>query len=96
MTGLPEFNFPAFNDAERQLRSAGFETLNPARHGSNDSSKSWLDYLVPCLYDVMAADGIALLDGHAASKGARVEMKLAEVHDKPVCHISLWLRHGSR
>ena len=30
MRGIPEFNFPAFTEAARELRDAGFEVFNPA------------------------------------------------------------------
>ena len=30
MSGLADFNFPAFNDAARRLRDAGWEVDNPA------------------------------------------------------------------
>ncbi len=95
MTGIPEFNFPAFETAETALTEAGYEVLNPTRHGSGDLDKQWIDYLIPCLRDVMAADGVALLDGWSESKGARVEQKLAQVHDKPTCALSLWLVHAA-
>lgn len=40
MRGKPEFNFPAFRDAARQLRSLGHEVFSPAeaderRHGAD-------------------------------------------------------------
>ena len=94
MTGLPDLNFPAFDAAERQLRDAGYDVLNPTRHGGGDPNKTRLDYLVPCLYDVMAADGVALLDDWETSKGAPVEAKLAQVHDKPVVGIRAWLNRA--
>jgi hypothetical protein len=41
MTGIPHFNFPAFNLAAQRLRGAGHEVFNPAerdieRHGGVD------------------------------------------------------------
>jgi uncharacterized protein DUF4406 len=44
MTGIPQFNFPAFNAAAARLRSHGHEVFNPAerdieRHGGVDISK---------------------------------------------------------
>jgi hypothetical protein len=43
MTGIPNFNFPAFNVAASRLRSIGHEVFNPAerdieRHGGVDIS----------------------------------------------------------
>jgi hypothetical protein len=44
MTGIPNFNFPAFNAAAAHLRSQGHEVFNPAerdiaRHGGVDISE---------------------------------------------------------
>ena len=32
MTGLPDFNYPAFNAAAAKLRALGLEVLNPAEN----------------------------------------------------------------
>ena len=32
MTGLPDFNFPAFHAAAARLREAGWEVMNPAEN----------------------------------------------------------------
>lgn len=32
MTGIPYFNYPAFNDAAAKLRAEGHEVFNPAEH----------------------------------------------------------------
>lgn len=34
MTGLPDFNFPAFHDAAARLRERGHEVANPAEINS--------------------------------------------------------------
>lgn len=44
MTGLPEFNYPAFMDAERRLIAAGYEIENPAAPGQVDGW-TWQDYM---------------------------------------------------
>lgn len=38
MTGLPEFNFPLFFEAEELLKGHGFEVINPAREDGIDTS----------------------------------------------------------
>jgi len=42
MSGLPEFNYPAFHAADAELRALGHETLNPA---NNPECDSWEGYM---------------------------------------------------
>lgn len=89
MTGLPEFNFPAFNHAEAALRRAGYDVLSPARRPPDGST--WATYLRRALYDVLASDAVALLDGWEASRGAILEVNVAAslgMLCRPVTH---WL-----
>ncbi|WP_259331943.1 DUF4406 domain-containing protein [Pseudomonas sp. GW101-3H06] len=44
MTGLMDFNYPAFNAAADQLRALGYEVENPADHGIVPGAE-WADYM---------------------------------------------------
>lgn len=90
MTGLPEFNYPAFFDAADQLAAAGYDPINPARRGVVDG-KPWADYLRDALVDVCQADGVALLPGHANSRGVHLERHVADALGLPVQPIVEWL-----
>lgn len=89
MRGIPEFNFPAFFDAEDYLRSKGFDVINPARldkeagwdninSSDADAQAGIRDF---ARRDVMAmldqCGGIVLMDGWTRSSGARFEYALA-------------------
>ena len=39
MRDIPEFNFPAFMDAAKRLRAAGFEVFNPAERDESEFGK---------------------------------------------------------
>ena len=91
MTGYADMNFPAFNRAERQLQEAGFETSNPARHGAADESKTWADFMRLDIADMLLCDGIALLDGWQESRGAKLEVHLADELEIPVKLLDDWL-----
>jgi hypothetical protein len=76
MTGLPEFNYPAFNDAARTLRAAGHVVHNPAENPVPPCG-SWLGYMRMGLKQIADADCLVLLPGWADSRGARIEHRLA-------------------
>lgn len=76
MTGLPDLNFPAFENATKMLREQGHTVFNPAEQGG-DSTK-YREYLTADLAWICTqADAIALLPGWQASKGATAEYATA-------------------
>lgn len=77
MTGLPEFNFPAFNAEAAKLREAGMAVLNPADHGIVDGA-DWADYLRHDIAGLSSCESIFLLPGWSNSKGARLERTIAD------------------
>jgi len=76
MSGLPEFNFPAFNAEAAALRAQGFAVLNPAEHGIVDGA-DWADYLRHDIAGLASCERIHLLPGWSKSKGARLEHSIA-------------------
>lgn len=76
MTGLPDFNFPAFHDAAARLRALGYEVENPAEN-PEPPCKSWLGYMRMAVAQVARVDAIVLLPGWEQSRGAKVEYALA-------------------
>jgi hypothetical protein len=95
MTGLPEFNFPAFWGAQRALEAAGYTVRNPARHGTASTSKPWVYYMRRGLRDVTTADGVAVLDGWWRSRGAMAEVQVARVLELTVEPVGHWLETGA-
>lgn len=77
MTGLPDFNFPAFNSAATVLRGEGLDVINPAEHGVIDGW-GWADYLRHDISLLATCDQIVLLPGWSQSKGARLELHIAQ------------------
>jgi hypothetical protein len=76
MTGLPEFNFPAFHAEAKRLRSLGFDVVNPAEVNA-DTTMSWSACMKKDIPELLTCDGVALLDGWAKSKGATLERHVA-------------------
>lgn len=76
MTGIPDFNFPAFHAATLFLRSKGFEVINPAEVNP-DTTMSWADCMRRDIPELLTCDALCALEGWSNSKGARLEMEIA-------------------
>ncbi|OCZ54352.1 hypothetical protein A7D23_06040 [Dehalobacter sp. TeCB1] len=85
MTGIPEYNFPAFNQAADYLRRSGYEVINPAEFG--DPLLSWEANMRRAIRGMMKADRVVVLEGWEKSRGARIEVELAEKLDIPVVNM---------
>jgi hypothetical protein len=92
MTGIADYNFPAFDAAAKQLRAAGHTVFNPAENDrengfdatgllGHEAAEHGFDLRKALKQDLSwicdNAEGIALLYGWEASKGARTEVSLA-------------------
>lgn len=96
MTGLPEFNFPAFHDAAAKLRGRGLDVLNPAENPAPPCG-TWLAYMRMAVAQVAQADVVVLLPGWEASRGAMVEYRLAVGMGLPIWPLDFALtRTGSQ
>lgn len=85
MTGLPDFNYPAFNAAAATLRAQGHTVLNPAENPV-PACGTWQGYMRLALAQLVQCECIVLLPGWAESKGALIERKLAQVLGMDVLH----------
>jgi len=77
MTGIKDYNFPAFNAAAERLRSEGYEVINPAELDGDDTSQPWATYLRRDLKLLVDCDAIYLLKDWHLAKGARLEQHVA-------------------
>lgn len=78
MTGLPEFNFPAFHAAADVWRNSGWEVINPAELDEEDTTKPWDFYLRRDLKLLVDCDAIAMLPDWELSRGAKLEHYVAQ------------------
>lgn len=76
MTGLPGLNFPAFAAMTDNLRADGHTVTNPAE--LNPDGDSWNDCMRRDIAALMYCDTVATLPGWEHSKGARLEVLIAE------------------
>lgn len=96
MSGLPDYNYPAFYAAADRLRAAGFDPINPARTEGREGCMTWLDYMRAALRDIADADGIALLPSWQSSRGATVENDLGKSLGLPVKRLDCWITETAK
>jgi hypothetical protein len=79
MTGLPEYNFPAFHAAAAAWRAAGWDVFNPAEEFGGDTGKPYRAYVEHDLAALRTCDAIAMLDGWDAptARGSVWEREVA-------------------
>ena len=99
MSGLPEFNYPAFHEAEERLLDVGYAVLNPANidalHNPEPGQpQEWDWYMRHALRQVLDADGIALLPGWEFSRGAKLERHIGRELGIPAWRVGVWLTDG--
>ena len=90
MTGLPDYNLPAFAVAKTQLDASGHDAVNPGAPGVI-TGYTWQDYMRDGLHLLLDCEAVALLDGWEASKGAQLEVHVATALGLPVEPLSWWL-----
>lgn len=76
MSGLPDFNFPAFNSKADELRHEGWVVTNPADFPFHEGWE-WHQYLRVALRAMTYCDTIYMLRGWQQSRGANLEYEVA-------------------
>lgn len=83
MTGYEDHNFPAFNACAAKLRGRFAYVVNPAEHGIVDGAE-WGDYLRYDIVRLADCACIALLPGWSKSRGAQLEVHIAQKLSMPI------------
>lgn len=106
MTGIPQFNFPAFDEAARFLRGRGLTVISPSEIDDpaereqalasttgelGDVARPWGEFLTRDVAIVLTrVDAVVVLPGWSRSRGAVLEVTAALCARKYV----LGYRHG--
>ena len=79
ITGTTDY-MERFDEAERKLKVQGFEVVNPARENAKlpADKTSWRQYMGESLKMLMECDAIYPLPDWVESKGARIEIAVAD------------------
>jgi hypothetical protein len=107
MTGLPDYNYPAFHAAEKVLASSPeWIVLNPAKNFAGRQDLERPVYLNAAIEQLLGAQAIYMLPGWQNSPGARMEYMIAkelelELHgdipiEPPEYEASRIVRNGER
>lgn len=85
MTGYPDFNREAFAAAAFSLRELGFDVVNPHQLPepflTDDVDYNWRQYLARDVEKIIgdtAIEGVIVLPGWENSKGAKLEILVAQ------------------
>ena len=87
MTGLEDFNYPAFRHAAKLLRDKGFKVFDPSELFDGDSSKPRADFMREDIRALLDCEIVALLPGWQHSLGAKLEIEVASQCDIPIKEI---------
>lgn len=94
MTGLPDYNYPAFNVAAAQLRAAGFHVESPAENKPPECG-TWEGWMRIALKQLIDCHAVAVLPGWEKSKGALVEIQVASQLGMKVLPVDMWMMEGA-
>lgn len=119
MSGIKDLNFPAFNAEAARLRALGYEVTNPAEVNggaaelvatanmtAEERAEHWRHCMRRDIPLLLTCDAVALLPGWQSSRGATLEVHIAEALDMPVSDAAalqtpviddqMWLQHFGR
>lgn len=94
MTGLPEYNLPAFAAAALDLAALGFNAVNPGHRGVIPGY-TWQDYMRDGIRLLLTCDAVAVLPDWETSSGATLEVHIARALTMPVRPVSEWIADGA-
>lgn len=90
MTGYPSKNFGAFNKAAAELRKRGYHIINPAELDMEHPRQTWAECLRRDIVALMRCNGVATLPNWKHSRGAQLEVYIAQALNWPVHSINYW------
>ena len=90
MTGYVNKNFAAFNQAAKELRRKGYMIINPAELDMKHPRPTWAQCLSRDIVAEMRCNGVATLPGYKHSRGALLEVYIADALNWPVHSVAYW------
>ena len=84
MTGLPDYNRPAFNSVAEELRSQGMSVFNPADIGPKENIMPRAWYMRRDIEGLLKSDSVYVLPEWEKSEGAKLEVAIAKQLEMPI------------
>lgn len=79
ITGITEsVSRKAFKNAQKHYESLGYEVVNPWEIDPMVDEPTWSDYMAADISELFKCDTIYMLSGWENSKGAKVELAIAQ------------------
>ena len=78
MTGVKNFNHELFNRVAAEFRMVGFEVCSPSEFFDGDTTREREEYMREAFKYLLEADTVVILPGWEQSKGARIEITVAQ------------------
>ena len=84
MSGIPEYNKPAFDRVAKQIKIQWKGTnlpttvINPARNYGGDQTLTHAQYMRYSIHQLLIVDAVYMLDGWEFSEGATAEHTIAK------------------
>lgn len=94
MTGLPDYNYPAFNAAAYHLRNNGYVVINPAEQFDGRTDLPREVYMRRAVHSLLQADVVVTLRGFANSAGASLEVSVADELGVPRFTMAEFIERG--
>jgi hypothetical protein len=95
MTGLPDYNRPAFNKVAEELRAQGKSVFNPADIGPKENIMPRAWYMRKDLEGLMKSDSVYVLPGWDTSEGAKLEVAIARELELPIIFTTITNKKGA-
>lgn len=78
MSGNENFNYHSFENASKRLKQLGYAVISPAQPALLSSQYDWKYCMRNSIDLLLKANSIVLLPGWESSKGANLELQIAQ------------------